>query len=113
MKHQFDAILNVPVSDPDDARRRRLLNILLFGTIVATLVGLSATIIDNATRGAADLSETQSTLFGVVVATIGILTIYQINRRFSGRLASVLCLLLLTFVFTLTDSPLNLAEGRS
>jgi signal transduction histidine kinase len=113
MKRQFDAILNVPVSDPDDARRRRLLNILLLGTILATLAGLSAIIIDNATRGAINRAEIQSTLFGVILATIGILAIYQINRRFSGRLAATLFLLLLTGVFILTDTPQELTGGRS
>ncbi len=113
MKRQLDALLNVPVSDPDDARRRRLLNILLLGTIVATLMGLAAVVIDSVTRGVVDRAETQYTLFGTVVATVGILAIYQINRRWSGRLAALLFLLLLTFVFTLTDSPENLAEGRS
>ena len=113
MKRQINAILNVPVSDPDDARRRRLLNILLFGTIIATLVGLSAIIVDNLTRGASDRAEIQATLLGIVLATVGILAIYQINRRFSGRLAAMLFLLLLTGIFTLTDSPQNLTEGRS
>jgi signal transduction histidine kinase len=113
MRQQIDAILNVPVSDPDDARRRRLLNILLFGTIIATLLGLSAVVIDSITRGVADEAETQYTLFGIVLATIGILVIYQINRRFSGRLAAVLFLLLLTGIFAVTDTPQQLTEGRS
>ena len=89
MKKQFDALLNVPVSDPDDARRRRLLNILLLGTIVATLLGLIAVILNMVTQGAADEAETQYTLFGIVLATIGILIIYQVNRRISGRLAAL------------------------
>src|SRR5690349_7547754 len=105
MKKQFDALLNVPVSDPDDARRRRLLNILLLGTIVATLLGLIAVILNMVTQGAADEAETQYTLFGIVLATIGILIIYQVNRRISGRLAALLFLLLLNGIFTLTDTP--------
>ena len=39
MKKFLDNILDVPVSDPDDARRRRVLNILLLGTLVASIVG--------------------------------------------------------------------------
>ena len=113
MRQQIDAILNVPVSDPDDARRRRLLNILLLGTIIATLLGLVAVIISTLTLSAIDQAETQYTLFGIVLATIGILVIYQINRRFSGRLAALLFLLLLTGIFALTDSPQQLTEGRS
>jgi signal transduction histidine kinase len=113
MKKYFDALLIVPVSDPDDSRRRRLLNILLLGTIIATLIGLAAIVIDSTTNPASDPAELQVTLFGVVLVAIGILGIYQINRRFSGQWAAFLFLLLLTIVFTLTDSPINLTEGRS
>jgi len=113
MKRPFDAILNVPVSDPDDARRRRLLNILLLGTIIATLMGLLAVVIDVITRGPVDSAEAQATLSGIVLVTIGILGIYQINRRYSGRLAALLFLLLLTGVFSLTDTPEQLTGGRS
>jgi signal transduction histidine kinase len=113
MKRQIDAILNVPVSDPDDARRRRLLNILLLGTLIATLLGLVAVIINMVTQGPSDKTETEYTLFGIVLATVGILAIYQINRRFSGRLAAVLFLLLLTGIFAFTDTPQQLTEGRS
>jgi signal transduction histidine kinase len=113
MKRPFDAILNVPVSDPDDARRRRLLNILLFGTIIATLLGLLAVVVDTLTRGPSDQVESQATLFGIVLITVGMLVIYQINRRFSVRLAALLFLLLLTGVFALTDTPEELTGGRS
>ena len=113
MKKYIDTILNVPVSDPDDARRRRLLNILLLGTIVAALLGLLAVVIDTVTRGAVDKVESQATLFGIVLITIGILVIYQINRRYSGRLAAFLFLILLIGVFSLTDTPEQLTGGRS
>ena len=113
MKKYFDALLIVPVSDPDDSRRRRLLNILLLGTIIATLLGLAAIGIDSATNPIADPAELQITLFGVVFVTVGVLGIYLINRRLSGQWAAFLFLLLLTIVFTLTDSPINLTEGRS
>jgi signal transduction histidine kinase len=113
MKRQFDAILNPPVSDPDDARRRRLLNILLFVTIIAALLGLLAVVLYTVKSGAIDDVESQATLFGIVLITIGTLVIYQINRRFSGRLAALLFLVLLTGVFALTDTPEELSGGRS
>ncbi|MCK7519727.1 MAG: hypothetical protein MZV64_19380 [Ignavibacteriales bacterium] len=46
MKDFLDPILNIPVSDPDDARRRRVLNIFLLGTIVATIILFLAVVID-------------------------------------------------------------------
>ena len=113
MKKQLDAILNVPVSDPDDSRRRRLLNIILFGTVVAALLGLAAIAIDSFTRVTANQAERQNTLIGILAVTVGILGIYRINRRYSGQLAALLFLSLLTGIFTLTDAPVELIEGRS
>lgn len=113
MKKFIDSLLSVPISDPDDSRRRGLLNILLIGTFVAALVGLAAIGIDSITRPTSDPAEMQTTLLGVILVTIGIIGIYQINRRFSGQWAGLLFLFLLTTVFSLTDTPVNLVEGRS
>jgi signal transduction histidine kinase len=113
MKTYLDNILDVPFSDPDDARRGRLLNILLLGTAVAAIVGLSAIVIDNLTRQQASPQEIQILLFGIAIIAIGIFGIYQVNRRYSVRLAALLFLLLLTGIFTLTDTPEQLSSGRS
>jgi signal transduction histidine kinase len=113
MRAYINQLVNVPASDPDDARRRRLLNILLFGVLIAALLGLVATIIDAAIRPGANWAETQATIISVVFAVLGILVIYQINRRYSGRLAGLLFLLLLTGVFIFTDTPEELTDGRS
>lgn len=113
MKKQLDAILNVPVSDPDDSRRRRLLNIILLGTIVAALLGLAAIAVDSFTRVITDQIEIQNTLIGILTVTVGILAIYQINRRYSGQVAALLFLVLLTGVFIFTDTPAELIQGRS
>jgi signal transduction histidine kinase len=111
--NSLSRFLAVSATDPDDARRRRLLNILLFGTIIAALLGLLAVVIDVATRGPVKSAESQATLFGIVLVTIGILVIYQVNRRYSGRLAALFFLLLLTAVFSVSDSPEQLTGGRS
>lgn len=113
MKQFFDSLLNVPVPDPDDARRRRLLNILLLGNIAAALLGLLAIAISNlATNQLANL-ETAVLLGGTFIAALGCYGIYQINRRVSGRWAALFYLLLLTLVFTFTDTPDQLSNGRS
>ncbi len=113
MKTFFDSFLNVSVPDPDDARRRRILNILLLGTLLATVVGFLAIVIISATTKEFSLPETQLLLGGTFVTTFGILGIYQINKRWSGRWAALLFLLLLTLIFTFTDSPDQLSNGRS
>jgi signal transduction histidine kinase len=113
MKNFFDSILNVSVPDPDDARRRRLLNILLLGNIIANLLGLLAILITGLVAQQFNESEVRILLVGIIVITLGIMGIYQINRRVSGRWAALLYLLLLNLIFTFTDSPAELSNGRS
>jgi len=114
MKWNFERYLSVPVPDPDDARRRRILNILLLAILAATIFSLLAIIIASGQAGQEPFrAENQILLIGNVVVMLGILGIYQINRRYSGRLAAILFLLLLTGIFILTDSAAELAGGRS
>lgn len=51
MNRFLESILNVPVADPDDARRRRVLNILLLGTLTATILGVIGIIIGSRSAG--------------------------------------------------------------
>lgn len=113
MKQLFDSLINVSVPDPDDARRRRLLNILLLGNIASALLGLLA--ITVAMLASSQLANTETTLLlgSAFIAATGCYGIYQINRRASGRLAALLYLLLLTLIFTFTDTPAQLSNGRS
>jgi signal transduction histidine kinase len=113
MRAYINQIVDVRTSDPDDARRGRLLNILLLGIFFAAVLALISTLIDSATRQNIDWAETQITIFSTILTAIGIVIIYQINRRFSARLAGLIFLLLLTGIFIISDSPVHLTEGRS
>jgi len=113
MKKYIESILNVPVADPDDARRRRVLNILLLGTLTATIFGVIGIFIGSVSVNQLGTPETQLLLGGTFVITLGMFGIYQINRKWSGRWAALLFLLLLTLIFTFTDSPEELSNGRS
>jgi signal transduction histidine kinase len=113
MKTFFDSLLNVSAPDPDDARRRRVLNILLLGTVIATVGGFLAIVIGSLSAKGVSQPETQLLLVGIMITTFGILGIYQINKRWSGRWAALLYLLLLTLIFTFTDTPDQLSNGRS
>ncbi len=112
MKSFLDGLLTVPASDPDDSRRRRVLNILLLGTFAATLVGLAGILIAGALSQVSD-ADFRLLLGGILGTTFGILGIYYINRRYSGRWAALLFLLLLTAVFSISDTPEQLSNGRA
>ena len=113
MKRYLEDILNVPVSDPDDSRRRRLLNIILLSTLVATIFALIAISVSTVVDPGTIEAETQLLLAGTFVLILGILGIYQLNRRISGKWASLLFLLLLVTIFYFTDTTAELVDGRS
>jgi signal transduction histidine kinase len=113
MKRYLDSLVNVHAPDPDDSRRRRVLNILLLGTLAATFLGLLGIMVGSASSNELGAPEIQLLLLGIFVITLGMLGIYQVNKRWSGRWAALLYLLLLTLIFTFTDSPDQLSNGRS
>jgi len=108
MKNFFDRIITVEVPDPEDSRKRKLLNILLLGTLGVLLLNLFSLFDPGMwSSGTASLLIVAMTIF-----LLGITGIYFINRR-SGTWAAFLFLLLLTLVVNLSDTPYELSNGRS
>ncbi len=107
-------LLDVWSVDPEDARRRKLLNILLMGVGVGTLLALAAVllapIIGFEIGGRLEVIRLY---IGIGVALVGVVTIFAINRYGFGTLASCLFLVLLTAALALGDEPQQVADGRS
>lgn len=105
----LNQLLRVPVTDPDGARRRRLLNILLLGVAVVSIASIIVVLAIN------QKSQDMTTLFyGSLATLVGTILIYLINRsRNSGFIASHLFLVLLTAVMAFSDSPEQVATGRA
>jgi len=104
-------LLNVPSTDPDDARRRKLLNILLAGIAALAILILLATII--AEFVGVEREQLISLYGGVFAMLAGVAGIFVINRRWSGSVASSIFLLLLTFITAFTDKPQQVVDGRT
>jgi PAS domain S-box-containing protein len=105
-------LLDVSTSDPDDARRRRLLNIILIGLTTIALAGaiiLGIAII----VGVLSISEFRDVLLAVTVFVIGATVILAINRYWSGLIASSAFLLFFTVLLSVTDTPEEVTAGRS
>ncbi len=105
-------VLKVQASDPDDARRRELLNILLAGITGFAIIGSAGVAIYAGFTNAWDEQDISLIFLSSLTFIAGSVTIMAVNRR-SGTLAAVLFLLLLTIAFSLSDSPEQLADGRS
>jgi PAS domain S-box-containing protein len=115
MKKTIQAIFQVPaVSDPDDARRRRILNILLASTFLLTILGLIFVTIIFANSSIGFTAEDMQLIFlsGPILLIITII-IFVINRFVSGKLASTMFLLMLLVLFVFTDSPEQVSNGRT
>ena len=107
-------LLEVPSTDPGDARRRKLLNILLVGIAVLMVLLVLVTAIASIT-GALGQESTGILLLrrGSLIGLAGVAVIFLVNRYVSGWLASSLFLVLLILVSALSDEPAQVVEGRS
>ncbi|MCD4687093.1 MAG: PAS domain-containing protein [Anaerolineae bacterium] len=106
-------LLDVPTTGAEDARRRKLLNILLLGLLAIDTIAILITLLVFIFASVGEELELLLLVAGTSILFVGILVIYAINRYRSGPLASGLFLLLLTFVFTFSDVPYEVANGRS
>jgi PAS domain S-box-containing protein len=109
----INRLIDVPSIDPEDARRRKLLNILLLGvgalTLFTFLVAVLATLL-----GAAGQRWESIALVGATLAMlVGVVIIFAINHYRSGWLAGALFLILLVVVSAFADQAEALASGRS
>lgn len=105
-------LIMVSTKDPEDARRRRLLNILLLGIGLFPLPLIPITFFYGE---ALKLARSDAILISSLV-TVGFLAcgvFYAINRYVSGKLAALLFLAFLSFIVFLGDTPQELSNGRS
>jgi len=98
--------------DPDSARRGRLLNILVVGMAALSALALIIVLTIISATSAWDEPGNGSLLLtlGVFIATsIGLLAVNQISVKY----ASALFLIMLTITLTFSDTPAEVANGRS
>ncbi len=98
--------------DPDDARRGRLLNILLAGSAILSL--LSIIVISIILTANSAWQKPGNSLL-VLIFGIGAISgpVLLFINQYSVKYASFFFLTLLTVVFTFSDTPAELSNGRS
>lgn len=100
-------------NDPDEELRREIVRVLSLGLLVLSLLAFVMLGIYMLLGPAqARNGENLFTLFVAVVTAIFAFGIYKLNQR-TSRLASIFLLLLLVTVSIFSDSPEQLANGRS
>jgi GAF domain-containing protein len=102
VRRVLDGLLIIPSVDPDDARRRKLLNFLLLCTVAFMFVQLWAV-----------LPWSEGVLYlSIPVILSGALVVYMINRYWSRQVASVIFILLLVLsAFAVSLGDLSSGPG--
>jgi signal transduction histidine kinase len=106
-------MLDISASDPVDARRRKILNIMLLAFWICISIMLAIVPIANAYGGFTRQDEFLGLLLGCLAALAGTFFIYIINQRFSGDFASTLFVLLLIVLSLIADEPYQITHGRA
>jgi PAS domain S-box-containing protein len=110
LKISLNPLLNVPSTDPDDARRRRLLNIILFGFAVLVLLSLIIVFLSAFGDSQEDTALVYLTNF---LFLVGVVVIYAVNRFKSGAWASSVFLVFVSLLLIMSDSTEEVANGRT
>jgi PAS domain S-box-containing protein len=101
-----------PTASTDDARRGRLLNILLGGTLILGVAVLIATLTLFTINSSWDRPGNNLILLTLGIVVVSSLGLFIVNQ-YSVTWASFLFLLVLTLAFSFSDTPSELANGRS
>jgi signal transduction histidine kinase len=104
--------LTISTSDPDDTRRRRILNILVVSVGMLSLLALILSLLLILLK-VQKWENAGLVIIGGSATVVGSLLIYLINYFWSGRVAATIFLIFLTLVFALSDTPEQVAGGRS
>jgi PAS domain S-box-containing protein len=97
---------------PDNARRGRILNVLLAGAFILSVFALVIVLIAFSVLSSWDNPGNSLLLITIVVLGLGSVSLFYINQR-STKFAAFLFLLLLSIAFAFSDVPAELANGRS
>jgi len=100
-------------SNEIEARKRKLLNVLLYIISIITLIVLLLSLFALFNGVAGSQHEIRQLKLAFIVIITGLVLVFIINRYSSRIVASILFLLLLLFAITLSDDPLEIVDGRT
>jgi signal transduction histidine kinase len=99
-------------SHPDQARRGRILNVLLAGAFALSALALIAVLILFSILSSWNNPGSSLLLITIIVLGLGSIGLFYINQK-STNTAALLFLMLLSVAFIFSDVPKELANGRS
>lgn len=116
IRQTVQILLDVKTNDSDDARRRRLLNIILFSLFLLTslvlILTLGADLLLGDELGMNDWEKRQLYLW-IAGVLFGYVFFYVLNRKLAHGVAGFLFLAFLLAAFAFSDEASELIDGRS
>ena len=112
MKMLFERFMAISTADPDDARKRKILNIFLASVGMAAILAILLSIVLIITSQQ-DFEDVSLILGGGSFTIVGFLLIYAINHYWSGKIAAFLFLTFLTIIFAFSDTAEQVSGGRT
>ena len=112
-RNMLEKFIDVPVDDPDDGRRRKLLNIIIGGIAILSLLLLIATTIFSTTRPSIAGIGYIYVIGSIIFLSTIIFYILNRNQRIPGWVTSGLFLIFLTVAITYSDTPEEVASGQT
>ena len=113
MGNKLSKLFEVDTMDAIDAQRRKLLNILLVGVGLLSILIILLTIAADILASASTPQESMPIFIIGTCLFLASIGLFFLNRYGSGWLASMLFLLLWTLVLPFSDTPLEVAAGRT
>ncbi len=107
----LNKFLRVELEDPEDTRRRNLLNILLVGIFATAVVG-SLIIGTGIVFQVWSLADALWLVYLFLIFIVSVTMIYLLNRRW-GKPAILLFLAMLIASYMFSDTPEQISNGRS
>jgi signal transduction histidine kinase len=107
----LNRFLTVSTTDPDDIRRRRILNILLVSLgllILLTILASFAVLLLHLEKW----ENLKLLVIGGSVTILVLVATYLINKFWSGKVAAAVFLVFFNLVLAFSDTPQELASGR-
>jgi PAS domain S-box-containing protein len=108
----MNQLINVPTTDPDDARRRKLLNIIVLGIFILDVIGLFVIIVIDI-LDASPPENVISLYISAITVLVGTVITYLINRYWISWVAGALFVTLFIIAVSQSDTPAQLVQGRA
>jgi len=111
---QLFRVIDITCDNPDEERRKWLLNMMLVGTVLGAAIMLGVVLLDVAfSDTGSSREEVVRIVLGGGVSIVGAVVLYILNRRARSEVTGTLFVLLILGGIVISDTPHHVVQGRA